>query len=62
MRKEYFYEDIFEDIPDDPDNVIMNIPEEISDFLELNEGDSISIELSEGGLYIKKVLKEGTEV
>ena len=50
----YAVEDIFEDIPDDPDNVIMKIPPEILEQSGWKEGDTIIIEAEEGRLILKK--------
>ena len=49
-------EDIFEDIPDDPENVTMTIPEEIRDQIGLKPGDTIKILIGDlGTLIIEKV-------
>lgn len=60
--KTYNAEDIFEDIPGDPDNVIFNIPPEICDQAGLKDGDTVSIEVDEttGSLTISKVIDEQT--
>lgn len=50
----YNIEDIFEDIPDDPENVLMKIPEEICKELKLNEGDTINIVAQDGAIIITK--------
>ena len=52
MSREYKVEDIFEDIPDDPDNVLMTIPEEILKEMDWKEGDTIVIEQQEDGSII----------
>ena len=49
------YEDLFEEIPDDPDNVLMNIPPEVCKAANLKPGDTVIIEQSGTGLVIKKV-------
>ena len=41
----YKVEDIFEDIEDDPDNVLMNIPPEILEQMGWKEGDTLNIEV-----------------
>jgi hypothetical protein len=52
-------EDIFEDIPDDPENVIMNIPEEIRDVVGLKEGDPIRVLWGDqGSIIIEKITQE----
>lgn len=45
-------EDIFEEIPGDPDNVIMNIPLEICEAQGWNEGDVLDIQLAENGSVV----------
>ena len=47
-------EDIFEDIPDDPDNVIMNIPPVVSASLGLDIGDTLVIESVGESLVLRK--------
>jgi len=52
-------EDIFEDIPNDPENVIMNIPEEIREAAGLKEGDPIRILWGDqGSIVIEKITQE----
>lgn len=49
-------EEIFQDIEGDPDNVLMNIPEQIMQRMGWKEGDTIRVEASEEGfLTITKV-------
>ena len=50
----YKTEDIFTDIPDDPDNVLMKIPDEICKILDLTEGDKVTIKMEKDGLIIQK--------
>lgn len=53
---EYKVEDIFEDDPDNPDNVLMKIPDEIREAQGWKEGDNLKIEfLGDGGMSITKV-------
>ena len=47
-------EDIFTDIPDDPDNVNMTIPPEILEKMGWKEGDVLSVEWSEGQIVLSK--------
>lgn len=47
-------EDIFEEIPGDPENVMMKIPPEICEQQGWKEGDVMHIEVKEGGLHISK--------
>lgn len=50
----YNAEDIFEDIPGDPDNVIMKIPPEILEKNGWKEGDTLTIKLEDGAITITK--------
>lgn len=54
----YKVEDIFEDIPDDPKNVNMNIPEEIANAIGLKPGDPIKILWGDQGTIIIEKIKE----
>jgi hypothetical protein len=47
-------EEIFEDIPGDPDNVMMKIPPEICEQQGWKEGDTLHIEVIEDALHISK--------
>lgn len=47
-------EDIFEDIPGDPENVIMKFPPELLEHTGWKEGDTLNIRLEEGALVITK--------
>lgn len=47
-------EEIFEEIPGDPDNVIMNIPEEIRTKLGWVEGDILTVTAEDGAITITK--------
>ena len=52
----YKVEDIFEDIEGDEENVLMNIPPEISEKMGWEPGDVLRIKvLEEGGISIEKV-------
>lgn len=55
FSKTYLVEDLFQDIPDDPDNVIFTIPPEICEEAGLKPGDTIHIEAQEGQLIFRKV-------
>ena len=49
-------EDIFEDIPDDPENINMKIPEEIAEAAGMMPGDKIKILWGDQGtIIIEKV-------
>jgi len=54
MEKEYRVEDIFEDIPGDPENVIMKIPPEILEKMGWGEGTVLDVTLEDGAISIKK--------
>jgi hypothetical protein len=54
MTKTYLVEDIFQDIPDDPDHVLMTIPPEICEQAGMRPGDVISIEVKDGQMIITK--------
>jgi AbrB family looped-hinge helix DNA binding protein len=47
-------EEIFEDIPGDPDNVIMNLPPEICEQQGWKEGDTLTVTVEDGAIVIKK--------
>ena len=51
----FLAEEIFEDIPGDPDNVMMKIPPEILERNGWKEGDTLNIELEDGAIVITKV-------
>jgi formylmethanofuran dehydrogenase subunit D len=47
-------EEIFEDIPGDPDNVMMKIPPEICEAQGWKEGDTLNIKVENGAIIITK--------
>ena len=47
-------EDIFEDIPGDPDNIMMKIPPEICELQGWKEGDTLDVTVENGAIVIKK--------
>ena len=47
-------EEIFEDIPGDPDNVMMKIPPEILERNGWVEGDTLTVNVEDGAIVIKK--------
>tara|TARA_Y100000385_G_scaffold207273_1_gene214887 strand:+ start:225 stop:446 length:222 start_codon:yes stop_codon:yes gene_type:complete len=58
MSKQYEYkvEDIFQDIPNDPENIKMTIPPEIMEQVGLNTGDTVRITYGDmGTLILEKV-------
>jgi hypothetical protein len=52
-KKTYLVEDLFEDIPGDPDNVILKIPPEICEAQGWVEGTTLDITAQEGMLTLK---------
>ena len=58
-KKIYKVEDIFTDINDDPDNVLMSIPPEIIEQLCLKEGDTVNVSIENNSMILKKVDNEG---
>lgn len=57
----YKVEDIFEDIEDDPDNVIMNIPPLISAQMGLDIGDTLVVESVGESLVLRKKTNEDVD-
>ncbi len=47
-------EDIFEDIPGDPDNVILKFPPELLERTGWKEGDTLNINIEDGAIVISK--------
>ena len=54
MQKTFKAEEIFEDIPGDPDNVMLKLPPEICEAQGWKEGDILNIEVEDGKLVISK--------
>lgn len=52
------YEDIFEDIEGDSENVNMTIPPEVCEAVGLKEGDAIKVLLGDQGTVIIEKIKE----
>ncbi len=50
----YKVEDIFEDIKDDEDNVLMKIPPEVSERMGWEPGDVLKITVEDGQISITK--------
>ncbi len=50
----YLAEEIFEDIPGDPDNVVMKIPPEILEKTGWKEGDTLTVKLEDNAIVISK--------
>lgn len=55
MNKVYNVEDLFQDIPGDPGNVMLTFPPELIEETGWKTGDNLNIELIEGRIHIKKV-------
>jgi hypothetical protein len=53
-NRTFLVEEIFEDIPGDPDNVIMKIPPEICEAQGWAEGDTLNVKVENGALIITK--------
>jgi hypothetical protein len=51
----YTVEELFEDIPGDPENVIMKLPPEICEAQGWKEGDTINIKVEDGAMVLSKV-------
>lgn len=47
-------DDIFEDIPGDPDNVMLKFPPEVIEQTGWQPGDSLTIKIEQGALVITK--------
>ena len=52
---EYKVEDIFEDDPDNPENVLMKIPDEVAERMGWQPGDALKIQVENGIMSITKV-------
>ena len=50
--KEYKYEDLFSEDPDDPENLILTIPEEIMELKGWGEGTVIKMSVGDMGSLI----------
>lgn len=55
MTKTYLVEELFQDIPNDPDNVLFTIPPEILESTGWKEGDTIKFEVEDGTIILSKV-------
>ena len=54
-------EEIFEDIPDDPKNVNMKIPDEIADQIGLKPGDTVRVLWGDKGSIVLEKVTENKE-
>ena len=64
-NKQFIYkaEEIFEDIPGDPENVNMKIPDEIAEQVGITPGDTVRVLWGDQGtIIIEKVDNEETNV
>jgi hypothetical protein len=55
MNLTFKAEDIFEEIPGDPDNVILKFPPELLESTGWKEGDTLDINIEDGAIVIKKI-------
>lgn len=53
-KRTFLVEEIFEDIPGDPDNVMLKIPPEICEQNGWKEGDTLNIVVENGAIVITK--------
>jgi antitoxin component of MazEF toxin-antitoxin module len=54
MKHTYTAEEIFEEIPEDPNNVVMKIPPEILEHTGWKEGDTLTIKIEDGAITLSK--------
>ena len=54
LKFTYNTEEIFEEIDGDPENILMNIPQEILDHTGWKEGDTLDITIENGAIVITK--------
>lgn len=47
-------DEIFEEIPGDPDNVILKFPPEVLEHTGWKEGDTLDITVEDGAIVVKK--------
>ena len=50
----FLAEEIFEEIPGDPDNVILKFPPEVLEHTGWKEGDTLDVKLEDGAIVIIK--------
>jgi hypothetical protein len=51
----YNSEEVFQDDPDDPESVLLTIPEDICKEIGWEPGDNIHIEVFEGSIRLRKL-------
>jgi len=54
IKQTFLVEEIFEDIPGDPDNVLMKIPPAVLEHNGWKEGDTLNITVEDGAILIEK--------
>lgn len=54
MKTTFLAEEIFEEIPGDPDNVVMKLPPELCEKMGWKEGDTLDITVEDGAIILKK--------
>ena len=54
-RKTYLVEDLFSDIQDDPDHIMLTFPPEVVESTGWKEGDTLNVEVIDGKLHITRV-------
>ena len=54
IRNTYLVEELFQDIPEDPDNVLFTIPPDVCEQMGWKPGDTLHIEAAQGSIVIKK--------
>lgn len=54
IKKTYLAEEIFDEIPGDPDNVMMKIPPEVLEQTGWKEGDTLNVKLEDNAIVISK--------
>lgn len=61
VNKTYKVEEIFEDDPENNENVLMKIPDEISEQMGWKPGDVLKIKWGDGMILIEKKVSDGEE-
>ena len=53
-RKTYLVEELFSDIPDDPDHTLLTFPPEVIASTGWQPGDTLNVEIVDGCMHITK--------
>ena len=63
MGKKWTYqaEDIFEEMPESPEEVLMKIPEEVCQEVGLVPGDNVKVSVGDQGTIIIEKIEDGKE-